>query len=254
MGTVVGITRHHTGTLESYKPTDDYPTYQVVKEGRAGLANSLSAFGLGRHRAIYVFSEDVSWHAGEWSYAGITDGNGHFLGIEAEGTGRWTDWQLDIYPRLCASILLFIGEGVDMMPRHADGAMPRGRKTDAANLPADFAATVARYLAHPELIPVNATPTPAIDPRGPEMRVLRVKGTGRIYTATDLEVVYVKDPAVSGVAEAVWGQALEVSQRQVDVLSYDANARRARQRAEVVAEVLKGLRDATPAAGATPAA
>jgi hypothetical protein len=153
MGTVVGVTRHHTGTPESFKATEDYPTYQVVKEGRAGLSNSLSAYGLGRWFGIYVFSEDISWHAGTWSYAGITDGNGHFLGIEAEGTGaRWTPFQQEFYPRLCASILLFIGEGINMMPRHADGATPRGRKDDAKNLPADFVPKVQGYISNPSTL------------------------------------------------------------------------------------------------------
>src|SRR5687767_11099928 len=68
MGTVVGATRHHTGTSEDFRAAEDYPTYEVVKNGRAGLDNSLSAYGLGRWYAIYVFSEFLSWHAGAWSY------------------------------------------------------------------------------------------------------------------------------------------------------------------------------------------
>lgn len=187
MGSVLGPTRHHTGTDEDFKPKADYPTYEVVKEGRKGLENSLSAFGLGRWWGIYVFSEDLSWHAGEWLYAGLTDGNGHWLGIEAEGTGaRWTPFQREFYPRLCASILLFVGEGINMMPRHADGAMPRGRKNDAANLPADFTAKVALYLAHPELLTYGgATPIPA--PEDDDMvkpLFYRQKGTDAVYHAT----------------------------------------------------------------------
>jgi hypothetical protein len=158
MGTVVGCTRHHTGTAETFLAASDYPTYNVVKEGRSGLDNSLSAYGLGRWFGIYVFSEFLSWHAGTWSYAGITDGNGHFLGIEAEGTGaRWTEFQQEFYPRLCASILLFVGEGADMMPRHADGATPRGRKDDAKNLPADFTSKVQGYLANPSTLTYGST-------------------------------------------------------------------------------------------------
>jgi hypothetical protein len=174
MGTVVGVTRHHTGTPEVYRAADDYPTYQVVKEGRAGLSNSLSAYGLGRWSGIYVFSEDISWHAGSWSYAGITDGNGHFLGIEAEGTGaRWTPFQREFYPRLCASALLFVGESIAMMPRHADGAMPRGRKTDAANLPYDFNATVAGYLANPATLAYGTKPV-IVSEEEPDMRIVLV--------------------------------------------------------------------------------
>jgi hypothetical protein len=174
MGTVVGVTRHHTGTPETYLAANDYPTYQVVKEGRAGLSNSLSAYGLGRWFGLYVFSEDISYHAGEWLYAGITDGNGHFLGIEAEGTGaRWTSFQREFYPRLCASALLFVGEGINMMPRHADGAMPRGRKTDAANLPYDFSAKVQGYLANPSSLTYGSTPV-VVSEEEPDMRIVLV--------------------------------------------------------------------------------
>lgn len=177
MGTVVGVTRHHTGTEETFKPAEDYPTYQVVKEGRAGLDNSLSAFGLGRWYGIYVFSEFLSWHAGTWLWDGITDGNGHFLGTEAEGTGaRWTAFQQEFYPRLTAAELLFLGEGIDMMPRHADGATPAGRKDDAKNLPADFTAKVAGYLANPSTLtygarPVSPQPAP---PEEADMFIVRV--------------------------------------------------------------------------------
>lgn len=175
MGTVVGCTRHHTGTAETFREAEDYPTYNVVKEGRAGLSNSLSAYGLGRYFGIYVFSEDISWHAGTWSYAGITDGNGHFLGIEAESAGnRWTAFQREFYPRLCASILLFIGEGIDMMPRHADGAMPRGRKSDAANLPADFVSKVQGYLRNPGTLAYGGATTAPTPPKQKENDMLVV--------------------------------------------------------------------------------
>jgi hypothetical protein len=130
MGTVVGVTCHWTGTGLSFSPSSEYPDYNVVKEGRAGLNNSLSAFGLGRNSTIYVFSEDLSYHAGTWSFGGTTDGNGHYLGIEAAGAGTWTAWQRRVYPRLVASILLFIDAPASMAPTHAMGAMPRGRKSD----------------------------------------------------------------------------------------------------------------------------
>lgn len=130
MGTVMGVTCHYTGTANTFRSGDEYPDYNVVKEGRAGLNNSLSAYGGGRSSTIYVFSEDLSYHAGTWSWAGITDGNGHFLGIEMAGVGDWTAWQRKMYPRLVASILLFINAPINMAPTHAAGAWPRGRKVD----------------------------------------------------------------------------------------------------------------------------
>jgi hypothetical protein len=200
MGTVVGVTRHHTGTPETYSAASDYPTYNVVKEGRTGLDNSLSAYGLGRWYGIYVFSEFLSWHAGSWSFAGITDGNGHFLGIEAEGTGaRWTAFQNEFYPRLVASILSYIGEGTGMAPRHADGAMPRGRKSDAANLPADFMTKVAGYMANPSTLAYGSAPepTPAPSPISQEdVDMLRIRNSaGRIVFLTGGFAVHVPDHA-----------------------------------------------------------
>lgn len=138
MGSVVGVTCHHTGTPNTLRPTEDYPDYAVVKEGRTGLVNSLSAYGIGRHTSIYVFSEFLSWHAGTWNWKGITDGNGHFLGLECAGVGDYTEFQRKVYPRLVAAILLEIGQSIDWAPRHAQGATPAGRKTDAANLDGDF--------------------------------------------------------------------------------------------------------------------
>lgn len=161
MGTVVGVVCHHTGTPNSYRPELEYPDFDVVKEGRPGLENSLSAFGLGRHTTIFVFSEDLSWHAGVWLWKGITDGNGHFLGIEAAGIGDWTPFQRAVYPRLVASILLFIDAGIDWAPRHLDGAMPSGRKVDAANfgeqfLPGmNFDQSVQWLLDNPDYININ---------------------------------------------------------------------------------------------------
>jgi hypothetical protein len=183
MGTVVGVTRHHTGTPETFRAAEDYPTYQVVKEGRAGLENSLSAYGLGRHSGIYVFSEFLSWHAGAWNYAGITDGNGHFLGIEAEGTGAfWTAFQREFYPRLCGSVLSYIGAGADMMPRHMDGCVPRGRKSDARNLWSSFTAQVQGYIDNPKTITYGTAPAPSPTPLEDEddMLLLRNKDTAAI--------------------------------------------------------------------------
>lgn len=169
MGTVRGVTCHYTGTRNSFQPLEDYPDFNVVKEGRAGLWNSLSAWGLGRWKYIYVFSEFLSWHAGVWNWKGITDGNGDFLGIEAAGVGDWTTWQRSIYPRLVASALDFLGEDESMAPTHAMGAMPRGRKVDFLNTdsgwlpdlpqaPHSFHGAVAWLLKNPAYINVNYQP------------------------------------------------------------------------------------------------
>lgn len=159
MGSVVGPTLHWTGTANSYAVANDYPDYNVVKEGRAGLVNSLSAYGIGRQKAIYVFSEFLSYHAGVWNYAGITDGNGHFLGIECAGAGDFTDWQRQVYPRLVAAILLDLGSDRSMAPTHAAGAMPRGRKSDIKTdnfyQGRSFYDWVDYFMANPAYININ---------------------------------------------------------------------------------------------------
>jgi hypothetical protein len=165
---VWGALVHHTGT--SWAAAGDYPTLRVVRDGRTGLLNSLSMFGLGKSGTAYLISEKVSWHAGAGEYNGLTDGNGFLAGIEAESDGKnWTDAQRDAYPRLVASILIEIGQG-DPRPgvgdkyttRHASWALPRGRKTDASGLDMDlFWAKVYAYLANPASIHRDYGTTPA---------------------------------------------------------------------------------------------
>jgi hypothetical protein len=109
---VWGVLCHHTGT--AWNAPGDYPSLRVVRDGRPGLVNSLSAFGLGRSGTIYLISDKLSWHAGAGEYNGLRDGNGYLAGIEAEsdgGAGHWTSQQVDCCPRLVAAILVEIGRG-----------------------------------------------------------------------------------------------------------------------------------------------
>lgn len=153
MGTVYGPMLHHTGSPGA---TGDYPTLRVVRDGRAGLRNSLSMYGLGRSGTIYCISEKISWHAGGGNWNGVTDGNGHFAGIEAESSGNGRDWtaaQIDAYQKLVASILLETGRDTNWMPMHKEFALPRGRKPDPAGIDiVDFKNKVAGYLRNPASI------------------------------------------------------------------------------------------------------
>lgn len=152
MGTVVGPILHHTATPESVG--GDYPTLKVVRDGRPGLENSLAMYGIGRSGTIYCISEKISWHAGEGDWNGVTDGNGHFAGIEAEGPySEWPAAELDAYERLVASILIELGRGVDWAPTHAQWANPPGRKTDPYGFDLTrFRNNVQRYLNNPALL------------------------------------------------------------------------------------------------------
>ena len=157
MGTVLGPMLHHTGTAAS--AAGDYPTLRVVRDGRAGLENSLSMYGLGKSGTIYCISEKLSWHAGGGNWKGITDGNGRFAGIEAESDGRaWTPQQIDAYQRLAASILIETGRDASWAPAHREYALPAGRKPDPGNINlADFRAKVQGYINNPATLNKNGS-------------------------------------------------------------------------------------------------
>lgn len=143
MGTVVGPMLHHTGSAWSY-PANKAPTLRTVREGRSDLQNALSMYYIDYEGVIYCITEKIAWHAGGGSWAGITDGNGHFAGIGAESDGQqWTKATVASYKRLAAAILRKTGRTVAYAPRHAEYALPKGRKTDFSGMdPAGFLADV----------------------------------------------------------------------------------------------------------------
>ena len=152
MGTVVGPLLHHTATPESVG--GDYPTLKVVRDGRPGLENSLAMYGIGRSGTIYCINDKISWHAGVGGWNGVSDGNGHFAGIEAEGPYQeWPEAELDAYEKLVASILIELGRGLDWAPTHAQFANPPGRKSDPYGFDMDrFKRNVQKYLNNPALL------------------------------------------------------------------------------------------------------
>jgi predicted heme/steroid binding protein len=154
MGTVVGPMLHHTGSTWSY-PASKAPTLKTVREGRSDLQNSLSMYYIDYEGVIYCISEKISWHSGAGYWQGVTDGNGHYAGIEAESDGRqWTPATVDSYKRLAAAILRKAGHSTAYAPRHADYALPKGRKTDFSGLDsAAFLADVSAYIANPNPAP-----------------------------------------------------------------------------------------------------
>jgi len=155
MGTVVGPMLHHTGSAWSY-PTYTAPTLKTVREGRPDLQNALCMYYIGYDGTIYCVTEKIAWHAGAGSWAGITDGNGHYAGIEAESDGvQWTKATVTSYKRLAAAILRKTGRTVAYAPRHADYALPKGRKTDFSGIdPATFLADVNADLTNSEELTV----------------------------------------------------------------------------------------------------
>lgn len=174
MGDVLGVMLHHTATPAS--AAGDYPSLKVVTQGRRDLPGPLCNFGLGRSGAIYLVSEGRAYHAGPGYWLGVTAGNTHFLGIEAENPGTGAPWpavQLDAYRRLAASILHAIGRDTSWEIRHATWAHPPGRKIDTAGFDMSrFDAAVGRMLADPRTInrnyrPGTVKPAPAPTPPPP---------------------------------------------------------------------------------------
>jgi N-acetyl-anhydromuramyl-L-alanine amidase AmpD len=109
------------------------------------------------------------WHAGRGEWQGVTDGNAHLIGIEAENIGTsdkhgnplepWPAVQMDAHHRGCAAILKHIGAAPIMCAGHKEYALPKGRKDDPNFDMARFRADVAALMAGPA--PVKPTPKPA---------------------------------------------------------------------------------------------
>ena len=150
MRVVEGVVGHHTATGDAAK--GDYPSLNIVTNGRAGLPGPLCNFGLGRGGTVYVVAAGVGYHAGASRWAGFVDLNDEFLGIEAEdnGDGRWTDAMLNAYPRLVAALLRYMHRGTDRYISHRGCAVPAGRKPDPGGLSDQWMRDQAgRYMGGP---------------------------------------------------------------------------------------------------------
>lgn len=191
---VEGIVPHHTGG----PATGEYPSLGVVRDGRPDLAGPLSAYGIGRSGTIYVIAAGVSWHAGASRWAGFTDLNDEFLGIEAEssGGGAWTAAQREVYPRLCAAALYYMRRDASRIGAHREVALPAGRKPDPTGIDMPtLRAQVATMLADPlhriprgganPTTPASSASPPA--PRPPKDDVMYIKcqpdPKGPVYVA-----------------------------------------------------------------------
>jgi hypothetical protein len=155
MRVVEGVVGHHTATSD--RAPGDYPSLGIVTNGRSDLAGPLCNLGLGRSGTIYVVAAGCAYHAGASRWAGFTDLNDEFLGIEAEsaGTGSWTAAQLDAYPKLVAALLRYMNRGADRYAGHKDVCVPAGRKIDPVGIDTFW---MRSKVIHPE--PSTPEPTP----------------------------------------------------------------------------------------------
>ena len=161
-GKVLGVLCHHTcGPLHG-----DLPDLNVLIDGRPDLGGPLCNLGLGRSGQYWMIAAGKGWHAGRGIWQGVTDGNAHFIGIEAENIGTsnkdgspqepWPGVQMDAYRRGCAAILTHIGAPPAMCAGHKEYALPKGRKDDPNFDMVKFRADIA-MLMKPVVDPVTKT-------------------------------------------------------------------------------------------------
>jgi hypothetical protein len=146
MGDVRGVLLHHTaGPLKG-----DSPSLGVVIKGRPDLAGPLAQLFLARSGAWHVVAAGKAWHAGAGNLHGLTDGNGHLVGVEAENTGLpndpWPAGQIDSYARGVAAILAHCHAQAEWCAGHKEYATPKGRKTDPSFDMDDFRDKVRGHL------------------------------------------------------------------------------------------------------------
>jgi hypothetical protein len=147
MRLVEGVVGHHTATPA--RASGDYPSLNVVTNGRSDLAGPLAHLGLGRDGTVYVIAAGVGWHAGASNWAGFVDLNDEFVGVEAEspGDGTWTVAQRDCYPKLVGALLRYMNRPKERYGGHKDVCRPRGRKIDPAGIDTVWMQnTAAKYI------------------------------------------------------------------------------------------------------------
>ncbi len=167
VGGIIGVICHHTANPDR---TRNMPALRGLINGRTDptpLSGPLAQLGLGRDGTYYIVAAGRANHAGKGEWQGITAGNTHFIGIEAENTGGrddtpWPAIQLDAYQRGVAAILKHIGKGADNCIAHKEWAPTR--KTDPDFDMVSFRAAVAGFLAqnvpaHPLIPAVETTAT-----------------------------------------------------------------------------------------------
>lgn len=103
-----GVVCHHTAG----PTTGNYPSYNIVVNGRSDLTGPLSQFGLGRDGTVILIGGHRANHAGTGGpLVGIPldSANAYMWGIEAENSGSqaWPAVQLQAYYRLCAALAAY---------------------------------------------------------------------------------------------------------------------------------------------------
>jgi peptidoglycan hydrolase-like protein with peptidoglycan-binding domain len=138
------------------------PSLNTITHGRPELPGPLAQLGLGRDGTFYVIAAGRCNHAGAGNWRGTTKGNSHFIGVEAENTGRaddfpWPAVQLNAYHRGVAAIFRHLKLDADCCAGHREYALPAGRKPDPTLDMVAFRSVLSSFL-------VNGLPAPVLIP------------------------------------------------------------------------------------------
>jgi hypothetical protein len=150
MTSVECIVIHHTAGAA----TGDYPSYNVVRNGRSDLAGPLAQLGCGRSGRMYVFSNGVAWHAGATLQPWMD--NFHAIGIEVESTGTGVEWplvQTHAAAKAAAALCRKYGVPSSRVLGHKEICSPPGRKVDPVGIIGDmrgFRSLVQYYINNPQ--------------------------------------------------------------------------------------------------------
>lgn len=171
IGDIRGVICHHTAGSKN----GNMPSLNLVRRGTSRLSGPLSQLCLGRDGTFFVVAAGRANHAGRGEWQGEIGGNSHFIGIEAENTGRdsgplddfpWPEVQMDAYRRGCAAILKHIGQPAIMCCGHREW---RRGKIDPLFDMNVFRMRVAALMDGSELPPAKILSN-TIDGRRPTLR------------------------------------------------------------------------------------
>lgn len=185
VGEIRGVICHHTAGPRQ----GNMPSLKTIVHGRPDLPGPLAQLGLGRDGTFYVIAAGRCNHAGKGTWNGTLGGNTHFIGIEAENTGRaddfpWPAVQLDAYQRGVAAILKHLKLDAVCCAGHREYALPAGRKPDPSLDMVAFRFSLSELLGDaapvPVLIPAAELPQPD---GGAGRPTLRRGATGELVTA-----------------------------------------------------------------------
>lgn len=165
IGAIKGVLCHHTGSRSG-----NAPSIKLVTDGRSDLPGPLSQLVLARDGTFHVIAAGRCNHAGAGRWQGLTAGNSHLIGVEAENDGlgeAWPDGQLDAYARGVAAILKHVGADDVMAIGHREWALPKGRKIDPTFDMVEFREDVEAHMGGTQ--PPPARPR-AVDPERAMLR------------------------------------------------------------------------------------